>query len=167
MFVASGIASTTSGHERKKGYTFLNPSLLLGGRGVGVEIVASDQHTLERGSVKKNSARTKAAERKLRAGGNSKHNFQSGCSRKQPFGVSAVHGPPGPRISSRQLDIDKIYASLPHRTTSWTGVAILNTRCTNGWSRSFCREVMHTHRFKPLHRIFWMNRSPRKQIASF
>lgn len=49
MFVASGIASTTSGHERKKGYTFLNPSLLLGGRGVGVEIVASDQHTLERG----------------------------------------------------------------------------------------------------------------------
>ena len=69
MFVTSGIASTTSGHERKKGYTFLNPSLLLGGRGVGVEIVTSDQHTLERDSVKKKvsqdeGSRTEAASRR-------------------------------------------------------------------------------------------------------
>ena len=79
---------------------------------------ATEQHTLERDCVKKKSAGTKAAGRKLRAGSNSEHHFQIGCSRKQPFGVFAVHGPPGPRISSSQLKIGKIYASLPQRTTS-------------------------------------------------
>ena len=67
---------------------------------------------------KKSQRGWRAAERKLRAGGNSKHNFQIGCGRKQPFGVSAVHGPPDLQISCSQLEIGKIYASLPHRTTS-------------------------------------------------
>ena len=110
-------ARSPSGHKRKKGYTFMTPSLILGGGG-GFD--ATKQHTLERGCVKKKSAGTKAAGRKLRAGSNSEHHFQIGCSRKQPFGVFAVHGPPGPRISSSQLKIGKIYASLPQRTTSQT-----------------------------------------------
>ena len=29
------------------------------------------------------------------------------------------------------------------------------------------QEVMQTHRFKPLNKIFWMNRSPSKQSAGF
>ena len=58
------------------------------------KIDATDRHTLERGCVKKSQPGRRAAERKLRAGGNSEHNFQIGCGRKQPFVVSAVHGPP-------------------------------------------------------------------------
>ena len=52
-------------------------------------------------------------------------------------------------------------------TTSLASLAILNTRCTIFWSRSFFREVMQTHRFKPLNKIFWMSRSPSKQSAGF
>ena len=87
-------------------------------RGRKKKIDATDRHTLERGCVKKSQLWRRAAERKLRAGGNGEHNFQIGCGRNQPFGVSAVHGPPGLRISSSQLEIGKIYASLPQRTTS-------------------------------------------------
>ena len=51
---------------------------------------------------KKSQPGRRAAERKLRAGGNSEHNFQIGCGRKQPFVVSAVHGPPvyGSRVAN-------------------------------------------------------------------
>ena len=38
-------------------------------------------------------------------------------------------------------------------------MAILKKRCTTCWWRSFCKEVMHTHRFKPEYKIFgWTDR---------